>query len=135
MGPARIYPWRKMHRSRVPSIAPGTFFVAQSWADCITNMPGFNLRQAQANGYSVIYIGWGEQVRAALALDDSVLPEARSTVEALRSRGLHVQLLSGDLAHATQRVAVAAGIQDAQSGLSPEAKRAALRQLRQKYNG
>jgi hypothetical protein len=35
-----------MHRSRAPSIAPGTFFVAQSWADCITNMPGFNLRQA-----------------------------------------------------------------------------------------
>jgi hypothetical protein len=47
MAPARIYPWRKKHRSRAPSIAPGTFFVAQSWADCITNMPGFNLRQAQ----------------------------------------------------------------------------------------
>ena len=27
-----------------------TFFVAQSWAECITNMPGFNLRQAQGNG-------------------------------------------------------------------------------------
>jgi hypothetical protein len=37
-----------MHRSRAPSIAPGTFFVAQSWADCITNIAGFNLRQAQA---------------------------------------------------------------------------------------
>jgi hypothetical protein len=48
MGPARIYPWRKMHRFRAPSIAPGTFFVAQPWADCITNMPGFSLRQAQA---------------------------------------------------------------------------------------
>jgi HAD domain in Swiss Army Knife RNA repair proteins len=36
-----------MHRSRAPSIAPGTFFVAQPWADCITNMPGFSLRQAQ----------------------------------------------------------------------------------------
>src|SRR3984893_11452352 len=46
MGPARIYPWRKMQRSRAPSIAPGTFFVAQPWAGCITNMPGFNLRQA-----------------------------------------------------------------------------------------
>src|SRR6266511_2640232 len=46
MGPARIYPWRRMHPSRAPSIAPGTFFVAQSWAGCITNMPGFNLRQA-----------------------------------------------------------------------------------------
>src|SRR6267378_7387627 len=51
MGPARIYPWRKMHRSRAPSIAPGTFFVAQPWADCITNMPGFNLRQAQVGRY------------------------------------------------------------------------------------
>src|SRR5882757_7326500 len=46
MGPARIYPCRKMHRSRAPSIAPGTFFVAQPWADCITNITGFNLRQA-----------------------------------------------------------------------------------------
>ena len=36
-----------MHRSRAPSIAPGTFFVAHSWAECITNMAGFNLRQAQ----------------------------------------------------------------------------------------
>jgi hypothetical protein len=50
MGPARIYPCRKMHRSRAPSIAPGTFFVAQPWADSITNMPGFNLRQAQPKG-------------------------------------------------------------------------------------
>jgi hypothetical protein len=47
MGPARIYPWKRMHRSRAPSIAPGTFFVAQSWADSITDMPGLNLRQAQ----------------------------------------------------------------------------------------
>jgi hypothetical protein len=26
---------------------PSAFFVAQSWADCITNMAGFNLRQAR----------------------------------------------------------------------------------------
>src|ERR1700720_2422244 len=36
-----------MRRSRAPSIASGTFFVAQSWVDCITNIAGFNLRQAQ----------------------------------------------------------------------------------------
>src|SRR5271163_3155548 len=50
MGPARIYRWRKMRRSRAPSIAPGAFFVVQPWADCITNMPRFNLRQAQVWG-------------------------------------------------------------------------------------
>jgi len=43
-----------MHRSPAPSIAPGTFFVAQSWADCITNMPGLNLRQAQP-GLEVVF--------------------------------------------------------------------------------
>src|SRR5258705_6522676 len=36
-----------MHRYRAPSIAPGTFFVAQSWADFIINMFESNLRQAQ----------------------------------------------------------------------------------------
>jgi Cu2+-exporting ATPase len=91
-------------------------------------------RSLEADGYSVIYVGWGEQVRAALALDDVALPEVRSTVEALRSQGVHVILLSGDLAHATQRVAVGAGIEDAQSGLSPEAKRVALRRLRRRYD-
>ena len=90
-------------------------------------------RSLEADGYSVIYVGWGEHVCGALALDDAALPEARSTIEALRGRGLQVILLSGDLAHATQRVAVAAGIENAQSGLSPEAKRAALRRLRQRY--
>src|SRR5260370_41071191 len=36
-----------MHRYRAPSIAPGTFFAAQSWADFIINMSEANLRQAQ----------------------------------------------------------------------------------------
>src|SRR5260370_6785907 len=36
-----------MHRYRAPSIAPGTFFIAQSCADFIINMSESNLRQAQ----------------------------------------------------------------------------------------
>jgi hypothetical protein len=35
-----------MHRSRAPSIALGTFFVAQFSVGYITNMSGFDLRQA-----------------------------------------------------------------------------------------
>jgi len=91
-------------------------------------------RSLEADGYSVIYVGWDECVRAALALDDAALPEARSAVKALRNRGLHVMLLSGDLARATQRVAVAAAIENAQFGLSPEDKRVAVRRLRQEYD-
>jgi transposase InsO family protein len=45
--PARIYPWRRMRRSRVPSNGPGRFFAAQFSAGCTTNMSGFDFRQAQ----------------------------------------------------------------------------------------
>ena len=91
-------------------------------------------RSLEAGGYSVIYVGWGERVRGVLALDDALLAEARSTINALRDRGLHVILLTGDLEGAAQRVAVAAGIDDVQAALSPEAKRAALKRVRTQYD-
>src|SRR6266481_7957061 len=49
MAPARIYPWRRMRRSRVPSNGPGRSFVAPFSAGCTTNMSGFDFRQAQAS--------------------------------------------------------------------------------------
>jgi Cu2+-exporting ATPase len=91
-------------------------------------------RSLEAGGYSVIYVGWGERVRGVLALDDALLAEARSTINALRDRGLHVILMTGDLEGAAQRVAVAAGIDDVQAALSPEAKRAALKRHRTQYD-
>ena len=90
-------------------------------------------RSQEATGHSVIYVGWGGRVHAVLSLDDLPLPEARSTIEALCNRGLKVALLSGDLTKAAQRIAVAIGIEDVEASLSPEAKRAALDRLRQRY--
>jgi putative tryptophan/tyrosine transport system substrate-binding protein len=43
----RIYPWRRIRRSRAPSSGPGTFFAAQFSAGYTTNISGFDLRQAQ----------------------------------------------------------------------------------------
>ena len=71
------------------------------------------------------------QVHAVLSLDDTPAPEARSTIEALRSLGLHVALLTGDLAPAARRIAAMVGIEEVQAGLSPEAKQAALERYRQ----
>ncbi len=88
----------------------------------------------EAGGHSVIYVGWGERVRALLSLADAPLPEARSTIQALRRRGLQVALMTGDLAKAAQRIAAGIGIEDVQAGQSPEAKRAALDRYRQTYN-
>jgi len=90
-------------------------------------------RSREASGHSVVYVGWGEQVRAVLSLDDSPLPEARATIAALHARGLNVALLTGDLAKAAERIAAIVEIGDVQAGLSPEAKRAALDRLRQDH--
>lgn len=94
---------------------------------------GERARLQEAAGHSVVYVGWGGRVHAVLSLDDSPLPEARATIAALRSRGLNVALLSGDLVKAARRIAVAIGIEDIEAGLSPEAKRAALENRRQQY--
>jgi Cu2+-exporting ATPase len=91
-------------------------------------------RSLEATGYSVMYVGWGERVYGVVSLDDPPLPEARWTINALRSRGLHVMLLTGDLAEAAQRLSVAVGIEGVQAGLSPEAKRAFLNRHRQRHD-
>jgi P-type Cu2+ transporter len=95
-----------------------SFAVAPALAECG--------RRAEASGYSVIYLGWNGQARAVISLDDVPVPEARATIEALRARGLRMAVLTGDLAPAAQRVAVALGIEDVRAGLTPEGKRAAL---------
>ncbi|MDP2620182.1 MAG: heavy metal translocating P-type ATPase [Hyphomicrobiales bacterium] len=87
----------------------------------------------ETSGYSVVYVGWGGRVHAVLSLDDSPLPEARATVEALRNRGLGMTLMTGDLAQAARRIAAAVGLGEIQAGLSPEDKQGALDRFRQSH--
>jgi len=87
------------------------------------------------SGHSVVFVGWSEgvcagRVRAALSFDDTPLPEARITIEALRAQGVRVMLLTGDHAGAAARVAATVGVDEWQAGLLPEAKRLALDQYR-----
>jgi P-type Cu2+ transporter len=91
-----------------------------------------------ASGHSVVLVGWREnasagRVRAALSFDDTPLPEACATVDALRGLGLRIMLLSGDHAGAAARVAATVGMDDWQADLLPEAKRAALDQYRTRH--
>ena len=75
---------------------------------------GERARALEASGHSVIYVGWAGRVHAVLSLDDTPLPEARSTIGELQALGLHVTLLTGDLVHAARRVGAAVGIEDIQ---------------------
>jgi P-type Cu2+ transporter len=91
-----------------------------------------------ASGHSLVYIGWSEKAgagraRAALSFDDTPLPEARATLEALRALGIRVTLLTGDHAGAAARVAATVGVDEWRAGLLPEAKRLALDQCRPRH--
>jgi Cu2+-exporting ATPase len=92
-------------------------------------------RAREAGGHSVVYVGWAGRTRAVLSFDDTALPEVRATVEALRHRGLHVLLLTGDVPGAARRIAESVGIaaRDVEAGLTPEAKRARLDHHRHDY--
>ncbi len=58
----------------------------------------------------------------ALALADTIKPEARAAVAGLRSMGIDVELLTGDNQRAAQAVAAAVGIEHVLAGVSPSGK-------------
>ncbi len=66
------------------------------------------------------------QAVLTVALDDEVRSDARETIDQLKADGVTVSLLSGDTESRVSHLATSLGIEHWQSGLSPEAKVAAL---------
>lgn len=59
---------------------------------------------------------------ATFELAERVRPQATATVLALQAAGIRVELLSGDVSGAVQRVAAEVGIQDARGDVTPQGK-------------
>jgi Cu2+-exporting ATPase len=69
-----------------------------------------------------LWFGFDHDLRVRFAFVDAVRPDAAEAVAALRSRGLTVEILSGDLDEPVRRAAAAAGIQTWRAGCSPQDK-------------
>jgi Cu2+-exporting ATPase len=69
------------------------------------------------------------QPLARFEFDEALRPDAAEAVQALRARGLHVHLLSGDQAPAVQAVAATLGVAEAQARCTPQDKLAAVAAL------
>jgi Cu2+-exporting ATPase len=72
-------------------------------------------------------VGW----LALLRFQDSLRPQARELLDALRVLGLEVCILSGDTPAAVVAVAVKLGVIDAHGGQTPEAKHAFIKRLQE----
>jgi P-type Cu+ transporter len=78
---------------------------------------------------SAIYVARDGNFLGAIAIADSVRPEAKRAIDALRAMGIRTILLTGDTSAVALAVARTLGIAEVEAELLPEAKLARIEQL------
>jgi P-type Cu2+ transporter len=77
-----------------------------------------------------LWFAWGDAAPVRMVFVDELRPDAKSVIEALRHRGLTVELLSGDRSSAVAEAALAAGVGTWRAQTRPADKVAHLERLR-----
>ncbi|NMG05414.1 heavy metal translocating P-type ATPase [Brasilonema sp. UFV-L1] len=91
-------------------------------------------KQAQelaADGKTIVFVGLGDTIAGLIAVQDTLRPDAKATIEKLRQMGLRVMLLSGDTQDAASATAKQLGLTcaDVTAGVPPAKKAAAIQEL------
>lgn len=81
---------------------------------------------------TTVYIAIDRQYTAFLALEDTIRPEAASVIEHLRTRGMEVTMLTGDVEEEARRVSKTLDIDAISSRQLPHEKKACIESLRAK---
>lgn len=84
---------------------------------------------AEENDVAEVWVA-GPHLCGRLLLRDELRPEARGMIEKLRGRGMRVFMLTGDRTSTAQNIGRQAGVDDVRALLSPEAKVAAIQELK-----
>lgn len=82
-------------------------------------------------GSSTVALGNAQGVLALFTLRDQLRQQGLDMIDALRRRGMHISLLSGDHVNAVQFVADRLGIEDAHAGMLPQNKLDYIRYLQE----
>ncbi len=83
----------------------------------------------EETGRTVIAVGRGGQALGVIALGDTIRPDAKEAVAALRKSGLRIVLLTGDNQRAARRMAAEVGIDEVHAGVLPDRKAEIIREL------
>ncbi len=81
-------------------------------------------------GQSTLHVAIDGELAAVLSVSDSLKPSTAMAIEALRSQGLNIALISGDNAGSCRAIAAELGIETVVAEVLPDGKAAALEQLR-----
>ena len=101
------------------------------WSQPLSAELAERLAAAEAQGHTVVAVGWDGEVRGLLVVADTVKPTSREAVSRLRALGLRPFLLTGDNADSAATVAREVGIDpaDVVAGVLPAGKVDVVRRL------
>ena len=85
---------------------------------------------ARGSGATVIHVAIDGRAAGILAVADPIKPSAKAALAALRSEGLRIVMLTGDVATTARAVASQLGIADIEAGVLPERKSEVVQRLR-----
>jgi cation-transporting ATPase V/Cu+-exporting ATPase len=83
----------------------------------------------EADGLTVFWVGWDGSARGAVAVADTVKPDARDAVARLRTGRLSTAMLTGDNPATAAAIAGQAGIERVMAGVLPAGKVTEVRRL------
>ena len=82
-------------------------------------------KQAQAyaqSGYSLVWVYVNQKAIGMAALNDTIRPQVKETIDHLKNLDLHVVLLTGDVKETAQAIAASVGIEDVIAQCLPQDK-------------
>jgi len=81
----------------------------------------------ETEGKTAIFVGWEGETRGVLAVADTVKPDAKAAVTALRELGIAVAMITGDNARTAEAIAAHVGIDTVLAEVLPADKSAEIR--------
>lgn len=106
--------------------------------DCIENKTlaaeqNNMIQQLKDQGKTVIYVESQGYLQGILAIQDTLRPQAKEAVRALRQMGIKVAMLTGDANSTARALGCQAGVDEVYAELLPEQKVEIVKQLAAKY--
>jgi Cd2+/Zn2+-exporting ATPase len=92
------------------------------------------LEEAESVGNTCVLLGYARTLQGMILLRDKPRPEAKAAIAALHRQGILYQaMLTGDTTRVAAQVAAVAGLEEYQSGLTPEKKLQHIQHLQHRY--
>lgn len=86
-------------------------------------------RERRGQGETVVFIAEGGELIGLLGIKDPIKADARSSLAALRAKGLRVVMATGDAQETADAIARDLDLQDVRAGLLPDEKLALVKEL------